>query len=122
MLEDSRERGSGGAGERGEGEGEGGSFKNQRCNQSARSIAKHRHPNTGDSFIWFVSVSPAAVPLPPMVKDDFVPDDPRDSFHPYDGEAETIDTAGVLVEESLPEESVGEAWTGLDELQIHPGS
>ncbi|XP_063768427.1 aspartyl/asparaginyl beta-hydroxylase isoform X15 [Eleginops maclovinus] len=48
----------------------------------------------------------AAVPLPPIVKDEFVPDDPRDSLHPYEGEAETIDTAGVLVEESLPEESL----------------
>ncbi|KAL7374169.1 hypothetical protein ABVT39_023056 [Epinephelus coioides] len=48
----------------------------------------------------------AAVPLPPYVEDDFVPDDPRDSQHPYEDQAETIDTTGVLVEEPLPEESV----------------
>ncbi|KAL7374170.1 hypothetical protein ABVT39_023056 [Epinephelus coioides] len=37
----------------------------------------------------------AAVPLPPYVEDDFVPDDPRDSQHPYEDQAETIDTTGV---------------------------
>ncbi|XP_078019055.1 aspartyl/asparaginyl beta-hydroxylase isoform X4 [Epinephelus lanceolatus] len=51
----------------------------------------------------------AAVPLPPYVEDDFVPDDPRDSQHPYEDQAETIDTTGVLVEEPLPEESVVES-------------
>ncbi|KAF1373308.1 hypothetical protein PFLUV_G00259130 [Perca fluviatilis] len=47
----------------------------------------------------------AAVPLPPLVEDDFVPDDPRDSPHQYDDQTETIDTTGVLVEERPPEES-----------------
>ncbi|KAM6908498.1 aspartyl/asparaginyl beta-hydroxylase isoform 2-T2 [Lycodopsis pacificus] len=47
----------------------------------------------------------AAVPLPPLVEEDFVPDDPRDSLHPYEDQAETIDTTGVLVEERPPEES-----------------
>ncbi|XP_039982986.1 aspartyl/asparaginyl beta-hydroxylase isoform X4 [Xiphias gladius] len=51
----------------------------------------------------------AAVPLPPLVEDDFVPDDPRDSLHPYEDEANTIDTTGVLVEEPPPEESVVES-------------
>ncbi|KAM9839263.1 aspartyl/asparaginyl beta-hydroxylase-like isoform 2-T2 [Aulostomus maculatus] len=48
----------------------------------------------------------AAVPLPPMVEDDFVPDDPRgDGEHPYEDEANTIDTTGVLVEEPPPQKS-----------------
>ncbi|XP_078136333.1 LOW QUALITY PROTEIN: aspartyl/asparaginyl beta-hydroxylase-like [Sander vitreus] len=47
----------------------------------------------------------AAVPLPPLVEDDFVPDDPRESPHPYEDQTETIDTTGVLVKEQLPEES-----------------
>ncbi|XP_070841985.1 aspartyl/asparaginyl beta-hydroxylase isoform X2 [Chaetodon trifascialis] len=51
----------------------------------------------------------AAVPLPPLVEDDFVPDDPRDSAHPYEDQADAIDTTGVLVEEPLPEESVLES-------------
>uniref|UniRef100_A0A4W6FRM7 Aspartate beta-hydroxylase n=1 Tax=Lates calcarifer TaxID=8187 RepID=A0A4W6FRM7_LATCA len=51
----------------------------------------------------------AAVPLPPAVEDDFVPDDPRGSVHPYEDEANTIDTTGVLVEEPPPQESVVEA-------------
>ncbi|XP_071340499.1 aspartyl/asparaginyl beta-hydroxylase-like isoform X10 [Trachinotus anak] len=48
----------------------------------------------------------AAVPLPPLVEDHFVPDDPRDSAHPYEDEVNTIDTTGVLVEEPPAEESV----------------
>ncbi|XP_037612921.1 aspartyl/asparaginyl beta-hydroxylase isoform X9 [Sebastes umbrosus] len=40
----------------------------------------------------------AAVPLPPLVEDDFVPDDPRSSGHPY-----------ALVEEPPPHESVAES-------------
>ncbi|XP_069368389.1 aspartyl/asparaginyl beta-hydroxylase isoform X19 [Paralichthys olivaceus] len=48
----------------------------------------------------------AAVPLPPLVEEDFVPDDPRDSTHPYEDDVITIDTMGVLLEETLPEESV----------------
>ncbi|XP_059183063.1 aspartyl/asparaginyl beta-hydroxylase isoform X2 [Centropristis striata] len=51
----------------------------------------------------------AAVPLPPLVEDDFVPDDPRDSRHPYEDQAESIDTTGVLVEEKPPEESLVES-------------
>ncbi|XP_068568871.1 aspartyl/asparaginyl beta-hydroxylase isoform X14 [Cebidichthys violaceus] len=47
----------------------------------------------------------AAVPLPPLVEEDFVPDDPRDSLHPHEDQAETIDTTGVLVEERPSEES-----------------
>ncbi|XP_054478490.1 aspartyl/asparaginyl beta-hydroxylase isoform X2 [Anoplopoma fimbria] len=47
----------------------------------------------------------AAVPLPPLVEDDFVPDDPRDSLHPHEDKVETIDTTGVLMEERPPEES-----------------
>ncbi|XP_028424802.1 aspartyl/asparaginyl beta-hydroxylase isoform X3 [Perca flavescens] len=54
----------------------------------------------------------AAVPLPPLVEDDFVPDDPRDSPHRYEDQTETIDTTGVLVEERLPEES-GESGRDL---------
>ncbi|KAL7374167.1 hypothetical protein ABVT39_023056 [Epinephelus coioides] len=42
----------------------------------------------------------AAVPLPPYVEDDFVPDDPRDSQHPYEDQAETIDTTGEPVVEA----------------------
>ncbi|XP_040921583.1 aspartyl/asparaginyl beta-hydroxylase isoform X2 [Toxotes jaculatrix] len=48
----------------------------------------------------------AAVPLPPLVEDDFVPDDPRDSVDPYEDEPDTIDATGVLVKEPPPEESV----------------
>ncbi|XP_045899717.1 aspartyl/asparaginyl beta-hydroxylase isoform X2 [Micropterus dolomieu] len=51
----------------------------------------------------------AAVPLPPVVEVDFVPDDPRDSMHPYEDQADTIDTTGALVEERPPEESVEES-------------
>ncbi|XP_034999145.2 aspartyl/asparaginyl beta-hydroxylase isoform X1 [Hippoglossus stenolepis] len=47
----------------------------------------------------------AAVPLPPLVEDDFVPDDPRDSTHPHEDDVITIDSTGVLLEETLPEES-----------------
>ncbi|XP_058473327.1 aspartyl/asparaginyl beta-hydroxylase isoform X6 [Solea solea] len=47
----------------------------------------------------------AAVPLPPLVEDDFVPDDPRDSLHPQDDDVGTIDTSGVLVEDPPPAES-----------------
>ncbi|XP_031141134.2 aspartyl/asparaginyl beta-hydroxylase isoform X2 [Sander lucioperca] len=54
----------------------------------------------------------AAVPLPPLVEDDFVPDDPRESPHPYEDQTESIDTTGVLVEEQLPEES-GESGRDL---------
>ncbi|XP_041670088.1 aspartyl/asparaginyl beta-hydroxylase-like isoform X9 [Cheilinus undulatus] len=50
----------------------------------------------------------AAVPLPP-ISEDFVPDDPRDSAHPEEDKAETIDTTGVLVEERPPEETVVES-------------
>ncbi|XP_062297308.1 aspartyl/asparaginyl beta-hydroxylase-like [Scomber scombrus] len=50
----------------------------------------------------------AAVPLPPLVEDDFVPDDPRgDSSHPYEHEDDTIDTSGALVEETPPQQSEG---------------
>ncbi|XP_035474608.1 aspartyl/asparaginyl beta-hydroxylase isoform X4 [Scophthalmus maximus] len=51
----------------------------------------------------------AAVPLPlppPLVEEDFVPDDPRDSVHPYEDESNAIDATGVLVEEPPPSESV----------------
>ncbi|XP_037311692.2 aspartyl/asparaginyl beta-hydroxylase isoform X14 [Pungitius pungitius] len=48
----------------------------------------------------------AAVPL---VEDDFVPDDPRDSRHPQEARTETIDTTGVLLEERPPEESPAES-------------
>uniref|UniRef100_UPI001CD8A012 aspartyl/asparaginyl beta-hydroxylase-like n=1 Tax=Solea senegalensis TaxID=28829 RepID=UPI001CD8A012 len=47
----------------------------------------------------------AAVPLPPLVEDDFVPDDPRDSLNPHDDDVGTIDTSGVLVEDPPPAES-----------------
>ncbi|XP_078019064.1 aspartyl/asparaginyl beta-hydroxylase isoform X13 [Epinephelus lanceolatus] len=49
----------------------------------------------------------AAVPLPPYVEDDFVPDDPRDSQHPYEDQAETIDTTGGTAEKQ-PEEKLKE--------------
>uniref|UniRef100_UPI0037E87B5B aspartyl/asparaginyl beta-hydroxylase isoform X5 n=1 Tax=Semicossyphus pulcher TaxID=241346 RepID=UPI0037E87B5B len=55
----------------------------------------------------------AAVPLPPLVEEDFVPDDPRDSAHPHEDKAETIDTTGVLVEERPPEETVVESTQHL---------
>ncbi|XP_034041999.1 aspartyl/asparaginyl beta-hydroxylase isoform X2 [Thalassophryne amazonica] len=52
----------------------------------------------------------AAVPLPPLVEDDFVPDDPReDSDHRFEVKVEHIDTTGVLVEEPLPKETVVES-------------
>ncbi|XP_044032038.1 aspartyl/asparaginyl beta-hydroxylase isoform X8 [Siniperca chuatsi] len=60
----------------------------------------------------------AAVPLPPLVEDDFVPDDPRDSLHPYEDQADTIDTTGVLVEEQLPEESVVESGQYLTSSKV----
>ncbi|XP_028288117.1 aspartyl/asparaginyl beta-hydroxylase isoform X3 [Parambassis ranga] len=50
----------------------------------------------------------AAVPLPPPVDDDFVPDDPRDSAHPFENDV-GIDTTGVLVEDPPPQETVEEA-------------
>ncbi|XP_060949434.1 aspartyl/asparaginyl beta-hydroxylase-like isoform X2 [Limanda limanda] len=46
----------------------------------------------------------AAVPLPPLVEDDFVPDDPGDS-RPHEDDVVAIDSTGVLLEEPLPEES-----------------
>ncbi|XP_070712390.1 aspartyl/asparaginyl beta-hydroxylase-like [Pempheris klunzingeri] len=55
----------------------------------------------------------AAVPLPPLVEDEFVPDDPRDSLHPHEDRAHTIDTTGVLLEEQPPEESVVESGRHL---------
>ncbi|XP_053267991.1 aspartyl/asparaginyl beta-hydroxylase isoform X3 [Pleuronectes platessa] len=69
----------------------------------------------------------AAVPLPPLVEDDFVPaslsqcsgacphvlteclspaDDPRDSTRPHEDEVVAIDSTGVLLEETLPEDSL----------------
>ncbi|KAM4534351.1 aspartyl/asparaginyl beta-hydroxylase-like isoform 4-T4 [Odontesthes bonariensis] len=51
----------------------------------------------------------AAVPLPPFVEDDFVPDDPRDFAHSHEEETNTIDTTGVLVEEPRSEESLVES-------------
>nr|XP_046226669.1 aspartyl/asparaginyl beta-hydroxylase isoform X13 [Scatophagus argus] len=51
----------------------------------------------------------AAVPLPPLVEENFVPDDPRDSAHPYEEQTDTIDTTGALVEEPPPQESVVES-------------
>ncbi|CAN9506026.1 unnamed protein product [Ophioblennius macclurei] len=48
----------------------------------------------------------AAVPLPPFVEENFVPDDPRDSAHPYEEEPTSIDTTGVLVEDLTSEETV----------------
>ncbi|XP_041816914.1 aspartyl/asparaginyl beta-hydroxylase isoform X1 [Chelmon rostratus] len=60
----------------------------------------------------------AAVPLPPVVEDDFVPDDPRDSARPYEDRADAIDTTGVLVEEPLPEESVVESGQDLSSSKL----
>ncbi|XP_037550249.1 aspartyl/asparaginyl beta-hydroxylase [Nematolebias whitei] len=51
----------------------------------------------------------AAVPLPPPVEDDFVPDDPDDSGHTYEEETNTIDSTGVLLKERQPEESIMES-------------
>ncbi|KAM9332112.1 aspartyl/asparaginyl beta-hydroxylase-like isoform 2-T2 [Pholidichthys leucotaenia] len=52
----------------------------------------------------------AAVPLPPLAEDNFVPDDPRESAHFYDGEeADDIDTTGALVKEPEPQETVVES-------------
>ncbi|XP_034003572.1 aspartyl/asparaginyl beta-hydroxylase isoform X6 [Trematomus bernacchii] len=63
----------------------------------------------------------AAVPLPPMVMDDFVPDDPRDSLHPYDSEAETIDTAGELGQVLTSSKFTQEADSAADaEIQTEP--
>uniref|UniRef100_A0A1A7Z9T4 Aspartate beta-hydroxylase n=1 Tax=Nothobranchius furzeri TaxID=105023 RepID=A0A1A7Z9T4_NOTFU len=50
----------------------------------------------------------AAVPLPLPVEDHFIPDDPGDSQHPYEEEANAIDTTGVLVEELKPDHNVVE--------------
>lgn len=51
----------------------------------------------------------AAVPLPPFVDSQFVPDDPTEPGHPYEEETNAIDTTGVLVEEPQPEETVVES-------------
>ncbi|XP_062235153.1 aspartyl/asparaginyl beta-hydroxylase-like isoform X11 [Platichthys flesus] len=48
----------------------------------------------------------AAVPLPPLVEDDFVPDDPGDSTRPHEEDVMAIDSTGVLLEETLPEDSL----------------
>ncbi|XP_024121299.1 aspartyl/asparaginyl beta-hydroxylase isoform X8 [Oryzias melastigma] len=47
----------------------------------------------------------AAVPLPPLVEDEFIPDHPQDSAHPYEEEVDAIDSTGVLVEEPQPEKT-----------------
>uniref|UniRef100_A0A3P8WLS9 Aspartate beta-hydroxylase n=1 Tax=Cynoglossus semilaevis TaxID=244447 RepID=A0A3P8WLS9_CYNSE len=44
----------------------------------------------------------APQPLPPIVQDDFIPDDPRDSLHPYDDDIGSIDTTGALLTEPPP--------------------
>ncbi|KAM9712772.1 aspartyl/asparaginyl beta-hydroxylase [Menidia menidia] len=49
----------------------------------------------------------AAVPLPPLVEDHFVPDDPGDSGHSHEEDPGGIDSTGVLVEEPHLEESSG---------------
>ncbi|KAM7369559.1 hypothetical protein PAMP_010876 [Pampus punctatissimus] len=61
----------------------------------------------------------AAVPLPLLVDDDFVPDHPRgDSGHPYEDEADTIDSTGVLVEEPPPQESEVESGKYLTSSKV----
>ncbi|RVE59127.1 hypothetical protein OJAV_G00200970 [Oryzias javanicus] len=47
----------------------------------------------------------AAVPLPPLVEDEFIPDHPQDSAHPYEEEGDAIDSTGVLVEEVQTEKT-----------------
>ncbi|XP_016520559.1 aspartyl/asparaginyl beta-hydroxylase isoform X2 [Poecilia formosa] len=51
----------------------------------------------------------AAVPLPPLDDSHFVPDDPTEPGQRYEEEPGSIDTTGVLVEESQPEETEGES-------------
>ncbi|KAM8731898.1 aspartyl/asparaginyl beta-hydroxylase-like isoform 3-T3 [Acanthopagrus schlegelii] len=59
----------------------------------------------GSRFYDVESEIQAAVPLPALVEDDFVPDDPGDGSHTHEDQADGIDTAGVLLEEPPPEES-----------------
>ncbi|XP_067107819.1 aspartyl/asparaginyl beta-hydroxylase isoform X12 [Osmerus mordax] len=55
----------------------------------------------------------AAVPLPPPSEEEFVPDDSSKHSvldeHPYEDKLNTIDTKGVLVEESQPQETLEES-------------
>ncbi|MEQ2177410.1 hypothetical protein GOODEAATRI_003261 [Goodea atripinnis] len=60
----------------------------------------------------------AAVPLPPFVDSQFVPDDPGEDGHPYDEETNTIDTTGVLVEEPQPEETGVESGQYLTSSKV----
>ncbi|XP_076027550.1 aspartyl/asparaginyl beta-hydroxylase-like isoform X3 [Genypterus blacodes] len=60
----------------------------------------------------------AAVPLPALVDEDFVPDDPGgDSGHPHEDVTETIDTSGVLLEETA-EESTYESEQTLTSSKV----
>ncbi|KAE8279569.1 Aspartyl/asparaginyl beta-hydroxylase [Larimichthys crocea] len=60
----------------------------------------------------------AAVPLPALVEDNFVPDDPRDSAHPYEDQVHTIDTTGVLLEEPPPPEDSVESGQHLTSSRV----
>ncbi|XP_047424019.1 aspartyl/asparaginyl beta-hydroxylase isoform X3 [Mugil cephalus] len=60
----------------------------------------------------------AAVPLPSLVDEDFVPDDPRDSARPYEEEDAKIDSTGALVEEPQPQESKVESGEQLTSSKV----
>ncbi|XP_078795017.1 aspartyl/asparaginyl beta-hydroxylase isoform X3 [Oryzias latipes] len=60
----------------------------------------------------------AAVPLPPLVEDEFTPDHPQDSAHPYEGEGDAIDSTGVLVEELQPEKTAAQSGQYLTSSKV----
>uniref|UniRef100_A0A3P9J2A4 Un-named hu7910 n=1 Tax=Oryzias latipes TaxID=8090 RepID=A0A3P9J2A4_ORYLA len=60
----------------------------------------------------------AAVPLPPLVEDEFTPDHPQDSAHPYEGEGDAIDSTGALVEELQPEKTAAQSGQYLTSSKV----
>uniref|UniRef100_A0A1A8L4H8 Aspartate beta-hydroxylase n=2 Tax=Nothobranchius pienaari TaxID=704102 RepID=A0A1A8L4H8_9TELE len=85
-------------------EGRGSPGETTEPNQQAAEKPNHRPGHAS----WSGTPASAAVPLPLPVEDHFIPDDPGDSQHPYEEEANAIDTTGVLVEELKPDHSVVE--------------
>lgn len=73
----------------------------------SQTPAEESTPGSGSQDVE--SEIQAAVPLPSLEEDDFVPDDPGDSAQPHEEPADGIDTTGVLLEEPTPEESTMEA-------------
>uniref|UniRef100_A0A3P9M4R1 Un-named hu7910 n=1 Tax=Oryzias latipes TaxID=8090 RepID=A0A3P9M4R1_ORYLA len=60
----------------------------------------------------------AAVPLPPLVEDEFTPDHPQDSAHPYEEEGDAIDSTGALVEELQPEKTAAQSGQYLTSSKV----